>query len=170
MIHSVQQGIRQRIRKFTSIYSNSSTTSLSAVAKEVESQATEDIKWAYFKKFGQRRTKSTASIDASNGHSTTSSSSETAGPNGTATAGVSSQSIGTKVSLPSADREVEQTITLKASDGETLIIKDQVQLYAPNNLLGHPLVSAALGHLGNLPPLLIIAGNDEVLRDEVLYM
>lgn len=37
--------------------------------------------------------------------------------------------------------------------------------------LTHPLVSPILqGSLGNLPPLYIITGNDEVLRDEIIYM
>lgn len=37
--------------------------------------------------------------------------------------------------------------------------------------LSHPLVSPILqGSLGNLCPLYIIAGDDEVLRDEVIYL
>ena len=35
----------------------------------------------------------------------------------------------------------------------------------------HPLVSPILqGSLGNLPPLYILAGNGEVLRDEIIYL
>jgi hypothetical protein len=37
--------------------------------------------------------------------------------------------------------------------------------------LTHPLVSPILqGSLGNLPPLYIIAGDSEVLKDEVIYV
>ncbi|KAI0317105.1 hypothetical protein OF83DRAFT_1172261 [Amylostereum chailletii] len=46
---------------------------------------------------------------------------------------------------------------------------DQLQLYAPNNLLTHPLVSPALAYLGGLPPLLFIASDREVLRDEIVF-
>lgn len=33
-----------------------------------------------------------------------------------------------------------------------------------------PLVSPAMGYLGGLPPLLIIASDAEVLRDEIVYV
>lgn len=37
--------------------------------------------------------------------------------------------------------------------------------------LSHPLVSPILqGSLGNLPPLYIMAGDGEVLRDEIIYL
>ena len=37
--------------------------------------------------------------------------------------------------------------------------------------LSHPLVSPVMqGSLGNLPPLYILAGDGEVLRDEIVYM
>ena len=37
--------------------------------------------------------------------------------------------------------------------------------------LSHPLVSPVLqGSLGNLPPLYILAGDGEVLRDEIMYI
>ncbi|KAH0587778.1 hypothetical protein H2248_006536 [Termitomyces sp. 'cryptogamus'] len=50
-------------------------------------------------------------------------------------------------------------------------LRAQIQLYATNEQLGHPLVSPILqGSLGNLPPLYILAGNDEVLRDEIIYL
>lgn len=55
--------------------------------------------------------------------------------------------------------------------GQVVEIKDQVQLYAPNHLLTHPLVSPLLQpSLGGLPPLLIITGGGERLRDEQLYV
>ncbi|KAJ7781052.1 Alpha/Beta hydrolase protein [Mycena metata] len=47
----------------------------------------------------------------------------------------------------------------------------QIQLYATTEQLTHPLVSPVLqGSLGNLPPMYILAGNDEVLRDEIVYI
>lgn len=62
-----------------------------------------------------------------------------------------------------------QTISLEAESGEALIIDQQVHLYAQNNLLGHPLISPVLSYLGGLPPLLVIASDKEVLRDEIIY-
>jgi hypothetical protein len=57
-------------------------------------------------------------------------------------------------------------------DSETRIeIKDQIQMYAANHLLTHPLVSPALQpSLGGLPPLLIQTGGGELLRDEQIYI
>ena len=56
-------------------------------------------------------------------------------------------------------------------DGEVVEIKDQIQLYAPNHLLNHPLVSPILQpSLGGLPPLLIQVGGGELLRDEQIYL
>jgi hypothetical protein len=54
-------------------------------------------------------------------------------------------------------------------EGEKIAIDTQIQLYATNAQLNHPWVSPALGYLGGLPPLLIIAGDNEVLRDEIIY-
>ncbi|KAJ6628840.1 hypothetical protein B0H10DRAFT_1989479 [Mycena sp. CBHHK59/15] len=52
-----------------------------------------------------------------------------------------------------------------------LELRSQIQLYATTEQLSHPLVSPVLqGSLGNLPPLYVLAGNDEVLRDEILYI
>lgn len=62
-----------------------------------------------------------------------------------------------------------QSILLKTVNGETIEVAQQIQLYAPNGLLKHPLVSPALSYLGGLPPLLFIAGEREVLRDEIIY-
>ena len=36
--------------------------------------------------------------------------------------------------------------------------------------MGHPLVSPALGYLGGLPPLFVVASDREVLRDEIIFM
>jgi hypothetical protein len=50
-------------------------------------------------------------------------------------------------------------------------IKDQIQMYAANHLLTHPLVSPVLQPtLGGLPPLLIQTGGGELLRDEQIYL
>ncbi|KAH9844100.1 alpha/beta-hydrolase [Rhodofomes roseus] len=52
-----------------------------------------------------------------------------------------------------------------------LELRSQIQLYATNEQLTHPLVSPVLqGSLGNLCPLYIICGDGEVLRDEIIYM
>lgn len=53
---------------------------------------------------------------------------------------------------------------------KTVLIDTQIQLYATNAQLCHPWVSPINGYLGGLPPLLIIAGDKEVLRDEIIYM
>ena len=55
------------------------------------------------------------------------------------------------------------------STGEDVEIKEQLQFYTVNSLLNHPLVSPITGYLGGLPPLLFIAGDEEVLRDEIIY-
>ena len=56
-------------------------------------------------------------------------------------------------------------------DGEEVFIKDQIQLYTTNQLISHPLVSPALQpSLGGLPPLLIMVGGGELLRDEQIYV
>ena len=56
-------------------------------------------------------------------------------------------------------------------DGKLVIIKDQIQMYTTNQLIAHPLVSPVLQpSLGGLPPLLIMTGGGEVLRDEQIYL
>lgn len=65
------------------------------------------------------------------------------------------------------------TIPLKTEDGKDVNIelRQQIQLYATNAQLYHPLCSPILqGSLGGLPPLYILAGNSEVLRDEIIYL
>ncbi|KAH7032154.1 hypothetical protein B0J12DRAFT_680803 [Macrophomina phaseolina] len=62
----------------------------------------------------------------------------------------------------------ELSITI---DGKLITIKDQIQLYATNGLIVHPLVSPVLQPtLGGLPPLLIQVGGGELLRDEQIYL
>ncbi|KAM3443721.1 hypothetical protein NHJ13734_001723 [Beauveria thailandica] len=63
-----------------------------------------------------------------------------------------------------------QYITLDI-DGKPVTIKDQIQLYTTNALLTHPLVSPVLqATLGGLPPLLVMVGGGEILRDEQIYL
>ncbi|KZT29342.1 alpha/beta-hydrolase [Neolentinus lepideus HHB14362 ss-1] len=52
-----------------------------------------------------------------------------------------------------------------------LELRAQIQIYATNEQLTHPLVSPILqGSLGNLCPLYILVGDAEVLRDEGIYL
>jgi len=56
-------------------------------------------------------------------------------------------------------------------DGNLVSIKDQIQMYTTNQLISHPLVSPVLQpSLGGLPPLLIVTGGGEILRDEQIYL
>ena len=76
--------------------------------------------------------------------------------------------VESSVPLPETP-DPSESIVLRTADGEVIEVAEQVQLYAPNALLKHPLVSPALSYLGGLPPLLFIAGDKEVLRDEIIY-
>ncbi|GBE80022.1 alpha/beta-hydrolase [Sparassis crispa] len=52
-----------------------------------------------------------------------------------------------------------------------LELRSQIQVYATTEQLTHPLVSPVLqGSLGNLCPLYILAGDGELLRDEIIYL
>lgn len=56
-------------------------------------------------------------------------------------------------------------------DGELVRVKDQIQMYTTNELLAHPLVSPIMQPtLGGLPPLLVMVGGGEMLRDEQIYL
>ncbi|KAJ5123841.1 Alpha/beta hydrolase fold-3 [Penicillium bovifimosum] len=56
-------------------------------------------------------------------------------------------------------------------DGKTVELKDQIQMYTTNQLMSHPLVSPVLQpSLGGLPPLQILSGGGEMLRDEQFYV
>jgi acetyl esterase/lipase len=56
-------------------------------------------------------------------------------------------------------------------DGKRVVLKDQIQMYTTNQLLAHPLVSPVLQpSLGGLPPILILTGGAEILRDEQIYL
>jgi acetyl esterase/lipase len=60
-------------------------------------------------------------------------------------------------------------ICITTEKNEKLEIDRQIHFYTENTLLTHPLISASLSYLGGLPPLFIIAGDKEVLRDEGIY-
>jgi acetyl esterase/lipase len=77
---------------------------------------------------------------------------------------------GPSVSLPVLDPPSQQAITLTTRSGEVLSTSNQLHMYTQNSLLPHPLISPVLSYLGGLPPLLVIAGDGEVLRDEIVYM
>lgn len=77
--------------------------------------------------------------------------------------------VGGSIPVPSVDAVDPQTLALKTDSGEELKVDQQVHFYAQNSLLVHPLVSPALAYLGGLPPLFFIAGDKEVLRDEIIY-
>ncbi|KFX86330.1 hypothetical protein O988_09643, partial [Pseudogymnoascus sp. VKM F-3808] len=56
-------------------------------------------------------------------------------------------------------------------DGKIVEVIDQIHMYTTNALLSHPLVSPALQpSLGGLPPLQILTGGGEILRDEQIYV
>ncbi|KAG8703730.1 hypothetical protein FRC09_003979 [Ceratobasidium sp. 395] len=65
-----------------------------------------------------------------------------------------------------------QLVKVPVQPGEPpLELRSQIQVYATNEQLTHPLVSPVLhGSLGGLCPLYIIAGDGEVLRDEIIYL
>ncbi|KAI5291385.1 hypothetical protein KEM54_005087 [Ascosphaera aggregata] len=55
--------------------------------------------------------------------------------------------------------------------GELVEIKDQIWPYTTNDMMAHPLVSPVFQpSLGGLPPMMIIAGGGERLRDEQAYV
>lgn len=83
------------------------------------------------------------------------------------------ESENTEAGGRSGEAEVyNQSKTLSIElDGQTVQLKDQIQLYTTNEMLSHPLVSTVLQPtLGGLPPLLIMVGGGEILRDEQIYL
>ncbi|KAK4234881.1 hypothetical protein C8A03DRAFT_37309 [Achaetomium macrosporum] len=74
--------------------------------------------------------------------------------------------------MPTAKDVVERTHRLTfVIDGEEVEVKEQIQMYTTNELLAHPLVSPIMQPtLGGLPPLLIMVGGGELLRDEQIYL
>lgn len=71
--------------------------------------------------------------------------------------------------VPNVIEGHDQKIAPEVDGRKTLNVDNQIQLYAPNNLLSHPLISHCGAYLGGLPPLFFMAGDQEVLRDEVIY-
>lgn len=67
--------------------------------------------------------------------------------------------------LAKCDYNVELDI-----QGEQVVIDTQIQLYATNAQLCYPLVSPVLGYLGGLCPLYVCCGDNEVLRDEIIFL
>ncbi|KAL2017157.1 hypothetical protein VTK56DRAFT_2526 [Thermocarpiscus australiensis] len=74
--------------------------------------------------------------------------------------------------IPTVKDVAEKTHRLKfLIDGEQVEITEQIQMYTTNELLAHPLVSPIMQPtLGGLPPLLIMVGGGEMLRDEQIYL
>ncbi|BGP14241.1 hypothetical protein JCM10213v2_002184 [Rhodosporidiobolus nylandii] len=77
---------------------------------------------------------------------------------------------------PNPATRLEQTLVGEESlleNGQKVVVRidEQVQMYCPNTLLDHPLVSPVnQGSLGGLPPLYICCGSSELLRDEIMYI
>ncbi|KAG2156229.1 hypothetical protein DEU56DRAFT_936926 [Suillus clintonianus] len=62
-------------------------------------------------------------------------------------------------------------VLMKNPGDVPLEVRSQIQHYATTEQLSHPLVSPVLqASLGNLCPLYILAGDGEVLRDEIIYL
>ncbi|KAL1849765.1 hypothetical protein Plec18170_007286 [Paecilomyces lecythidis] len=71
---------------------------------------------------------------------------------------------------PKAPVKPSDNLRVIVGDKE-LEITDQIQMYTTNQLISHPLVSPVLQpSLGGLPPLLILTGGGEMLRDEQIYL
>ncbi|GAA5843178.1 hypothetical protein JCM11251_001674 [Rhodosporidiobolus azoricus] len=77
---------------------------------------------------------------------------------------------------PNPATAIEQTLVGEESLTENghkvrVRLEEQVQMYCPNNMLDHPLVSPVnQGSLGGLPPLYISCGSSELLHDEIIYL
>ena len=76
--------------------------------------------------------------------------------------------MGSGPSTSASSRNYEKVVVQK-QDGQTLEVDSQIQFYTPNSLLSHPLISPCRAYLGGLPPLYFMAGDHEVLRDEIIY-
>jgi len=73
-------------------------------------------------------------------------------------------------SVVALGRKKHGNLSIRIKD-QIVEIKDQVQIYTTNHLISHPLVSPVLQpSLGGLPPLLILVGGGEMLRDEQIYL
>ncbi|TLD28227.1 hypothetical protein PspLS_03251 [Pyricularia sp. CBS 133598] len=66
------------------------------------------------------------------------------------------------------DNDIRLSVTI---NGKPVQVEEQIQMYTTNDLLKHPLVSPIMQPtLGGLPPLFIMTGGGEVLRDEQIYL
>ncbi|TPX10194.1 uncharacterized protein E0L32_001391 [Thyridium curvatum] len=83
-----------------------------------------------------------------------------------------SPDAGEKKDIPELlDEAAAPTPLVLAINGKDVIVKEQIQMYTTNELLAHPLVSPVMQPtLGGLPPLLIMTGGGEMLRDEQIYL
>lgn len=71
---------------------------------------------------------------------------------------------------PDVVRAKAETISCVV-DSQKIELKNQIHMYATNQMLSHPLVSPiAQPSLGGLPPLFISCGSGEMLRDEQIYV
>ncbi|KAA8631164.1 hypothetical protein SMACR_03885 [Sordaria macrospora] len=86
--------------------------------------------------------------------------------------GVKEGSSDSNSGIPTIGDVVDKPTRLSlAIDGQQIDIKEQIQMYTTNEMLNHPLVSPVLQPtLGGLPPLLIMTGGAEILRDEQIYL
>jgi acetyl esterase/lipase len=89
---------------------------------------------------------------------------------------LSSQGLASSPASPDHSGSPDQVVddetrmfNIKTKAGEVVTVETQIQLYVPNDLLNHPWVSPVGAYLGGLPPLFFIAGDKEVLRDEIIY-
>ncbi|KAL2132104.1 hypothetical protein VTI74DRAFT_4227 [Chaetomium olivicolor] len=74
--------------------------------------------------------------------------------------------------IPTVEDVRQSTHKLKfVIDGKEIVVKEQIQMYTTNALLAHPLVSPIMQPtLGGMPPLFIMVGGGELLRDEQIYL
>lgn len=80
--------------------------------------------------------------------------------------------IGRRVALGAFSPTTEgpdQKIALEVPGADPLHVESQIQFYVTNNLISHPLISHCGAYLGGLPTLFFMAGDQEVLRDEIIY-
>ncbi|SCV71253.1 BQ2448_2841 [Microbotryum intermedium] len=76
-----------------------------------------------------------------------------------------------KPSLVWPPLKVSEDFYVLEGEKQPTLLDEQMQMYCPNAMLRHPLVSPVnLGSLGGLPPLHIVAGSAELLRDEIIYI
>ncbi|BGP44828.1 hypothetical protein JCM10450v2_000643 [Rhodotorula kratochvilovae] len=86
--------------------------------------------------------------------------------------GTDGQGTGEKTSTDGEQNKAEVAHVIKVKvDGEEVELVDQIQLYATNEQLVYPFVSPIWQpSLGGLPPLYVMGGDKEVLRDEIIFM